>query len=134
MRRVQYEVAKIEVLEMMFSIAPTTETEVARNMVFTLRKSLYDACETCLESSVEEATTSLTNLKNIVSSVSYFLEQMANNCTLDEPDTRFLREMLIGIVAKLTSLNTELSNYQKQISRTYANLSSLDVELEIAGL
>lgn len=133
-RRIQYEVAKIEILEMICSIAPNSETEAARNMIFTLRKSLYDACETCLESAGGEATTSVTNLKNIVSSVSCFLKQMANNCALDEPDTLFIREMLVGIVSNLTSLNTDLSNHQKRLSRKFVNAESLDMELEIARL
>lgn len=85
-------------------------------MIFTLRKSLYDACETCLQPSVE-VVTSVTNLKNISSSVSCFLEQMAGNCTSDEPEVLFIKNILVEIISRLTSLNAYLSNYENQLAK-----------------
>ncbi|HTL90417.1 MAG TPA: hypothetical protein VL134_13535 [Leptolyngbya sp.] len=120
-RQIQYEVAKIEVLEMIIEITLNRESKAAYTMISTLRKSLYEACEVFLEPGREVASVSI--LTNVASSVSCFLEQVANNCNLDEPDTLFLQKLVASIVSRLEFLRAELGNYQKQSSYSSVNLS-----------
>jgi hypothetical protein len=113
-REIQCQAAKLEVLEMLYSVAkrqePSLEVELAYNMISTLRQSLHAACESCFEAFDDDEEPPVADLKSTVTSVSSFLSQTISGFTSGEPQVLFLKEMLIDIVSKLVRLNSALDS------------------------
>lgn len=112
-RRIQYQTAKLEVIEFLFwhgkNNQPSLETEMAYNMVFTLRQNLFNASEVCLDASLDTVQSNVTSLQNTLVGATNFLIQMNSGLTSTEMQVVFLKELFTNIISELVSLNAELS-------------------------
>lgn len=119
-RRIQYQTAKLEVIEFLFwhgkNNQPSLETEMAYNMVFTLRQNLFNASEVCLDASLDTVQSNVTSLQNTLVGATNFLIQMNSGLTSTEMQVVFLKELFTNIISELVSLNAELSNTTLQLS------------------
>jgi hypothetical protein len=126
--KVQYQTAKIEVIELLFwygkNNEPSLETEMAHNMISTLRQNLFNASEVCLDASPDTVQSHATSLKNALVSATNFLIQMSSGFTSADMQVVFLKELFTNIVSELVSLNAELSNTALQISQQPSDNSS----------
>lgn len=141
--KIQYQVAKLEIIEFLFqhekNTKPSLESEIACNMITTLRQKLFDDSETCLdlflfETSANTIKPSIQSLQNTIASVNNFILRM--NSGLTTPDTLLLKELFTNIITALLSLNTVLETQLLELSELSLNLDSLeyDVELKLSAL
>ena len=67
-RRIQYQTAKLEVIEFLFwhgkNNQPSLETEMAHNMVSILRQNLFSASEACLNASLDTVQSYVVSLQD----------------------------------------------------------------------
>lgn len=109
--KIQYQTAKLEVIELLLwhgkNSQPSLETEMAYNMISTIRLNLLNTSEACFEVSLEDTQSSVASLQNTVASATNFLVQMSSG--LVNPETIFLKELVTSIVTELVNLNSELS-------------------------
>ncbi len=112
---VQAQVAKIEVLELLFLIGksnqPSLEAEMAYNMVSTLRQNLFAASEDCLGEDKDNAISYLPKLSETLLSATNFLKQSYNSLNHQDPQVLFLARLLTDIATELTNINTEIIQF-----------------------
>lgn len=127
-RRIQYQTAKLEVVEFLFwhgkNNQPSLETDMAYNMVSTLRKNLFNASEVCLDASLDTVQLYVTSLQNTLVGATNFLIQMNSGLTSTEMQVIFLKELFTDIISELVALNGELGNITLQSSQHSSNNSS----------
>ncbi|MEM4380467.1 MAG: hypothetical protein QXL01_07300 [Thermoplasmatales archaeon] len=113
-RRIQYQTAKLEVIEFLFwhgkNNQPSLETEMAYNMVSTLRQNLFNASEACLDASLDTVQLYVASLQDTLVGATNFLTQMSSGLTSTEMQVVFLKELFNNIVSELITLNAELSD------------------------
>lgn len=118
-RRIQYQTAKLEVIEFLFwhgkNNQPSLEIEMAHNMLSTLRLNLFSASEDCLNASLDTMQAYVASLKDTLVGATNFLTQMNSSLTSTEMQVVFLKELFTNIIAELVTLNAELSNGASQL-------------------
>lgn len=137
-RRIQYQTAKLEVIEFLFwhgkNNQPSLETEIAYNMVSTLRQNLFNSSEVCLDASLDTVQSYTISLQNTLASATSFLIQMNSGLTSTEMQVVFLKELFTNIISELVTLNAELGNTTSQLSQKPSDNPSPDeaysIELE----
>ncbi|NJO79195.1 MAG: hypothetical protein HC827_12180 [Cyanobacteria bacterium RM1_2_2] len=135
-RKVQYQTAKIEVLELLFwhgkASQPSLETELAHSMFSTFRQKLFCDSEACLDAPSNSSL--ILALQNTIVGVHNFLVQMNSGLTSTETQVLFLKKLLTSIASELVGLNTELY-CALQVSQEPLSFGLLydDTENNIAG-
>lgn len=128
--RIQYQTAKLEVIEFLFwhgkNNQPSLETEMAHNMVSTIRQNLFNAAEVCLDASLDTVQSYVTSLQNTLVGATNFLIQMNSGLTSTDMQVIFLKELFTNIISELVALNAELSNTTLQLSQPLSDNSSPD--------
>lgn len=136
--KIQYQIAKIEVVELMFlrgkNAQPGLETEMAYNMFFTIRKNLWDISEACLTESIVNSKKSLSALKETLMSASNFLLQTCSGMSSQEPQVLFLVELLTNINTELMKLTGELDKFESIEIKKISSNSKVDEALELLEL
>jgi hypothetical protein len=112
---IQYQVAKLEVIEDLFrnstNIQATLETQVAYNMVNTLRKKLLEDAEVCLDLLIENQSNdqikiSIYSLRSTIVSANNLLLKMSSG--VNTPDAVWVKILFTNIVTELMKFNSEL--------------------------
>lgn len=141
-RLIQYQVAKLEVLEVMFLLREraTTSLDVrlAHSMISTLRSSLYEVTEACLESSIDDLTLRKVQLLETLNSVNNYLSQMVSGLPIDDPQGLFIKEVIVRVISELITLGSMIDQPQEsqefQVGEQFqlpVNYIDSELELEI---
>jgi hypothetical protein len=97
-RRIQYQTAKLEVIEFLFwhgkNNQPSLETEMAYNMISTLRQNLFNASEVCLDASLDTVQSYVTSLQKTLVGATNFLIQMNSGLTSTEMQVVFFKRVV----------------------------------------
>ncbi|WP_338431507.1 hypothetical protein [Synechococcus elongatus] len=113
LRKVQYQISKIEVIELLFwhtkNNQPSIETEMAHNMVATLRQNLFIKSEACFDASLETIESNVRVFQSDLNSATNLLAQMNHGISPTNTDVIFIKDLLSKIISSLSSLNSELS-------------------------
>lgn len=111
-RRIQYQVAKIEVLEYIFSWTrknnPSLEVEVCFNVITTVKDGLFKESEACIDVLPGKEIIAITSLQNtLITANSYLTEMYSGNSV----DLGFLliKGLVTDVVSALLNLNSELN-------------------------
>lgn len=116
LRKIQYQIARIEVIELLFwhgkNNRPSMETELAHNMIFTLRQNLFNRSEACFDSSLDSAVSFQVDLNSAIN----LLIKMNHGLDPSNQDVIFLKDLLIKIISDLSSLSSDLSSTISQLS------------------
>lgn len=114
LREIQYQTAKLEIIELLSwywkNNEPSLDTEMAYNMIFTLRQNLFNASEACLEAPLEEMQLHISPLRDTLISATNFLSQMNSGLNSSEMQVVFLKELFTSIVSELVNLNARLAD------------------------
>jgi len=136
--KIKYQVAKLEVIEDLFQNSTNTqltlETQLAYNMISTLRKKLFEDAENCLNLVIENRTenqikTSLHSLRSTIVSVNNCLLQMSSGMTA--PDAVWAKNLFTNIVIELMQRNSELEINFLSPSKDFKNDNPFAETLEI---
>jgi hypothetical protein len=115
--QIKYQVAKLEVLEIMFllkeRLGGSLDIRLAHSMLATLRRSLYECCDNCLEASIEEIEQNRQRLRETIESVNRYLNQMVNGLPPEDGQALFVKEVIVQVIAELISLSTNLEQAQE---------------------
>ena len=121
-RKIQYQTAKLEVIEILFwygkNDQPSLETEMAYNVISTLRQNLFNTSEACFESSLDTVKSHVASLQNTLIGANNLLAQMSSGLTSTEMQVVFLKNLLDNIFSELVDLQAELSNTNLQPFQT----------------
>jgi hypothetical protein len=116
--QIKYQVAKLEVLEIMFllkeRLGGSLDIRLAHSLLSTLRRSLWDCCDTCLEASLDDLEQQRHRLKEMLASANGYLGQMVNGLPAEDPQAVFVREVLVQVISELISLRANLDQPQEE--------------------
>lgn len=138
-RGIQYQIAKLEVIELLFwhgkNYQPSLDTEMAYNIMFTLRQKLFSDSEACFDAPSDVVQSYIASLQSTIISANNFLVQTNSGLSSTEIQVLFLKKLFTNIISELIALNTELSValQRLQISSTYRN-SGNDADIELTSL
>jgi len=108
--RIQYQTARLEVIEFIFSRVNNPESqmavEMAYNMIFTLRQSLFSASEACLDASRDTLKYCVDSLQHTLVDATSLLIETSGGLTGEV----LFHELFNSIILELVSLNSELSD------------------------
>jgi hypothetical protein len=131
--RIQYQVAKLEVLEILFLLKDrldsSLDVRLAHSMMSTLRVSLSEACESCLEASTDQLDARRGRLKDTLTSVNNYLGQMVDGLPPEDPQALFVKEVMVQVIAELISLGLYLDATQED--SPFQMPVNLETEFEI---
>jgi hypothetical protein len=115
--RIQYQVAKLEVLEILFLLKnrldSSLDVRLAHSMMSTLRVSLSEACESYLEAPTDQLDVRRGRLKDTLTSVNNYLGQMVEGLPPEDPQALFVKEVMVQVIAELISLGLYLDATQE---------------------
>jgi hypothetical protein len=135
---IQYQVAKLEVIEDLFrystNIQATLETQVAYNMVSTLRKKLFEDAEVCLDLLIENQSKnqikiSIYSLRSTIVSVNNLLLQMSSG--VNTPDAVWVKILFTNIVTELMQHNSALETDFLLLSQGFENDNPFEETLKV---
>ncbi len=135
---IEYQVAKLEVIENLFQNSTNTqatlETQLAYNMISTLRKKLFEDAENCLDLIIENQSenqikTSLYSLRSTIVSINNLLLQMSSGMTA--PNAVWAKNLFTNIVTELMQRNSELEINFLSPSQGFENDNPFAETLEI---
>jgi hypothetical protein len=115
---IQYQVAKLEVLEILFLLKDrldsSLDVRLAHSMMSTLRCSLSEACDQCLEAPADQLDARRGRLKDTLTSVNNYLGQMVDGLPPADPQALFVKEVMVQVIAELISLGLYLDASQDE--------------------
>lgn len=116
-RLIQYQVAKLEVLEVMFLLrersSSSLDVRLAHSMISTLRSSLYEVTEACLEASIDNLDLHKANLLETLNSVNNYLSQMVSGLPAEDPQSLLIKEVIVRVISELISLSSTINQPQE---------------------
>ena len=138
--KIQYQVAKLEVIDDLFrhssnnQTISTLEIQVTCNMITTLRQKLFDDTEDCLELLLKDQShnrikTSIHSLRSTIISSNSILLQMSSGMTT--PDAVWAKNLFTNIVTELMKCDSELEINFLLLSQDFENDNPLAETLEM---
>jgi hypothetical protein len=141
-RLIQYQVAKLEVIEVLFLLrersSSSLDVRLAHSMISTLRSSLYEVTEACLEASIDNLELHKSHLLETLNSVNNYLSQMVSGLPIEDPQSLFIKEVIVRVISELISLSSTIDQPQNspdfQVGEQFqlpVNFIDAELELEI---
>jgi acyl carrier protein len=111
-RKIQYQAAKIEVLESMCKLGDGVQSPASKKLYDELsivRKKLFETAEECLNSDPECIQIYIPEVKKAITGANEFLLQVTSSVQSQESGTLFIKDLMTDIISELIKSNLFLS-------------------------